>query len=125
MRFTSSFSISYPFYYLKKVQDNIPRQLARRKSHRFSFSMTTKASTVDLKKVFDLYGTKPDPGVHDGFINAMQFSNIWRLITEEKGNLFKEMQMFKRYVVCLATSLLLRGSVVYVISTLTYTLTLS
>ena len=32
-----------------------------------------------------------------GFINAMQFSSIWRLITEEKGNLFKEMQMFKRF----------------------------
>ena len=32
-----------------------------------------------------------------GFINAMQFSSIWRLITGEKGNLFKEMQMYKRF----------------------------
>jgi hypothetical protein len=31
------------------------------------------------------------------FINAMKFSSIWRLITGEKGNLFKEMQMYKRY----------------------------
>jgi hypothetical protein len=27
----------------------------------------------------------------------MQFSAIWRLITEEKGNLYKEMQMFKKF----------------------------
>ena len=33
-----------------------------------------------------------------GYINAMQFSSIWRMITGEKGNLFKEMQMYKRYI---------------------------
>ena len=27
----------------------------------------------------------------------MQFSNIWRMITNEKGNLFREMQMFKKF----------------------------
>ena len=32
------------------------------------------------------------------FINAMKFSSIWRMITGERGNLFKEMQMYKRYV---------------------------
>jgi hypothetical protein len=31
-------------------------------------------------------------------INAMQFSSSFRLITGERGNLYKEMQMFKRLV---------------------------
>jgi hypothetical protein len=32
-----------------------------------------------------------------GFINAMQFSSLWRVLTEEKGNLYREMQMFKYF----------------------------
>jgi len=28
---------------------------------------------------------------------VMQFSMIWRLVTGEKGNLYKEMQMFNRF----------------------------
>ena len=37
-----------------------------------------------------------DNGV--AFINVMQFSTILRIATAEKGNLFKEMQMFNKYV---------------------------
>lgn len=29
----------------------------------------------------------------------MQFSTIWRMVTGDRGNLFKEMQMFNKYVV--------------------------
>jgi len=89
---------------------NQPRKLARRKSKRLSFSMSNNASTTDLKKVFMLYGSRSSKGAgstigteagsnmdQEGTINAMQFSTIWRLITEEKGNLFKEMQMFKKF----------------------------
>lgn len=93
----------------REQESNLPRKLARRKSKRYSFSHTAKASREELHKVFINYGGaggKPSSGgaqadddeaEEGGFINAMQFSNIWRLITEEKGNLFKEMQMFKKF----------------------------
>ena len=104
----------------RERESNLPRKLARRKSKRYSFSQTVKASREELHKVFIAYGgaaqargrvssvgTAPSPvsgamasasadadeEEELGFINAMQFSNIWRLITEEKGNLFKEMQV--------------------------------
>lgn len=88
-----------------QASESTPRKLARRKSKRYSFSMDGQASRDDLRKVFLNNGGASKPtDVHraaeevaGGFINAMQFSNIWRLITEEKGNLFKEMQMFKRF----------------------------
>jgi hypothetical protein len=35
----------------------------------------------------------PDLGY---FINVMQFSSLWRIATGERGNLFKEMQMFNQ-----------------------------
>jgi hypothetical protein len=60
------------------------------------------ASEIDIKKVFWVYGLKSNIGsfkeddILEGQINAMQFSTIWRKITGEKGNLFKEMQMFKK-----------------------------
>lgn len=31
------------------------------------------------------------------FINVMQFSSLWRIATGERGNLFKEMQMFNQF----------------------------
>ena len=77
----------------RERETNMPRKLARRKSKRYSFSHTVKASRDQLHKVFVNYGGAARPGGVDeeevpGFINAMQFSTIWRLITEEKGNLF-------------------------------------
>lgn len=75
-----------------------PRKLATRRSRRFTFNEQDAASAEDLRLVFSMYGTKAsEDGEQPGFINAMQFSNIWRLITEEKGNLFKEMQNFKKF----------------------------
>lgn len=101
----------------REQESSLPRKLARRKSKRYSFSHTAKASREELHKVFINYGgaggparagsnsdpsgkvlpADDDEAEEGGFINAMQFSNIWRLITEEKGNLFKEMQMFKKF----------------------------
>ena len=69
-------------------EESAPRKLARRKSRKYAFSdKVAAANTEELKKVFANHGGGA------GFINAMQFSNVWRLITEEKGNLFKEMQV--------------------------------
>lgn len=48
-----------------------------------------EAGVADLHRIFLKYA-KGD------FVNAMQFSSIFRLITGEKGNLYKEMQTFKR-----------------------------
>lgn len=45
--------------------------------------------------MFHFYVKKTtDGGV--GFINVMQFSTIYRIVTKEKGNLYKEMQIFNK-----------------------------
>lgn len=57
--------------------------------------LTKPADQNDLKKFFGFYVKKAgDTG--EAYINVMQFSAIWRVVTEEKGNLFKEMKMFNK-----------------------------
>jgi hypothetical protein len=72
----------------------------RRKS-RAAFRNIGEASEDDIHKVFCVYGLKSkecyEEGVGDRTINTMQFSTMWRMITGVKGNLFKEMQMFKKF----------------------------
>lgn len=53
------------------------------------------ASEEDVRKLFQFYAK--DDGGSSSYINVMQFSMIWRLVTGEKGNLYKEMQMFNRF----------------------------
>jgi hypothetical protein len=46
----------------------------------------------DIRRVFTVHAkTGAD---NKGYINVMQFSSIWRKATANKGNLFKEMQIF-------------------------------
>jgi hypothetical protein len=47
-----------------------------------------------MRRCFDSYARKVDD--NEASLNPMQFSTILRLITGEKGNLFKEMQMFQK-----------------------------
>jgi hypothetical protein len=47
-----------------------------------------------ISRCFNSYARRVDG--RDPSLNPMQFSTIWRLITGEKGNLFKEMQMFQK-----------------------------
>jgi hypothetical protein len=57
------------------------------------------ATETDIKKLFQSYCKAVDgmDAQRGEFLNPMQFSSILRLVTEEKSNLFKEMQMFKRF----------------------------
>ncbi len=58
------------------------------------FSVTDE----DLMKVFNTYASHHAEDVEGGkaSLKPLQFSSIWRLISGEKGNLYKEMQMFKK-----------------------------
>jgi hypothetical protein len=76
---------------------NNTNTIINRKSKRYSFNSKDAATAEDLYKVFYNHGIKAGTDRHSGFLNPMQFSNIWRLITSEKGNLFREMQMFKKF----------------------------
>lgn len=49
----------------------------------------------EMAQIYKAYCRKNDIGVEG--LNAMQFSTVWRLVSEEKGNLFREMQMFQRF----------------------------
>ena len=62
------------------------------------------ADDEDIKKIFHSYARSLDELTSGGmdtsrgrYLNPMQFSSILRLVTEEKSNLFKEMQMFKKF----------------------------
>ena len=64
------------------------------------------ASDEDIMKVFHSYARSLEELAEGGidasrgrYLNPMQFSSILRLVTEEKSksNLFKEMQIFKRF----------------------------
>eukprot|EP00602_Paraphysomonas_sp_CaronLab_P006782 CAMPEP_0185017452 /NCGR_PEP_ID=MMETSP1103-20130426/406_1 /TAXON_ID=36769 /ORGANISM="Paraphysomonas bandaiensis, Strain Caron Lab Isolate" /LENGTH=972 /DNA_ID=CAMNT_0027546873 /DNA_START=174 /DNA_END=3092 /DNA_ORIENTATION=+ len=48
-----------------------------------------------LERCFHSYARRVDD--NEPSLNPMQFSTIFRLITGEKGNLFKEMQMFQKF----------------------------
>eukprot|EP00602_Paraphysomonas_sp_CaronLab_P002567 CAMPEP_0185019052 /NCGR_PEP_ID=MMETSP1103-20130426/1667_1 /TAXON_ID=36769 /ORGANISM="Paraphysomonas bandaiensis, Strain Caron Lab Isolate" /LENGTH=968 /DNA_ID=CAMNT_0027549131 /DNA_START=36 /DNA_END=2942 /DNA_ORIENTATION=- len=48
-----------------------------------------------LERCFHSYARRVDG--NEPSLNPMQFSTIFRLITGEKGNLFKEMQMFQKF----------------------------
>lgn len=67
------------------------RKIARRKSKKYRFLSEIPATEEDLRQLFHVL-TK-----ESGSINAIQLSNIWRIITGEK-NLFKEMKLFHKYV---------------------------
>lgn len=56
------------------------------------------ATDAVIRKLFQSYckAVEGMDATRGEFLNPMQFSSILRLVTEEKSNLFKEMQMFKR-----------------------------
>lgn len=49
---------------------------------------------ADFERLFFSYARQGSNGVFT--LNPMMFSTIWRLITGEKGNLFREMQTFQK-----------------------------
>ena len=62
------------------------------------------ATEDDVRRLFTSYARSLEDLAASGmdiskgqFLNPMQFSSIMRLVTEERSNLFKEMQMFKRF----------------------------
>lgn len=60
----------------------------------------TVTTDDQISRCFHSYARRVDN--NEPSLNPMQFSTIWRLITGEKGNLFKEMQMFQKYVLALS-----------------------
>lgn len=54
-----------------------------------------KSIEANIAKLYESYVKVTDEGRK--YINVMQFSTVWRLVTGEKGNLFQEMQMFNRF----------------------------
>ncbi len=73
--------------------------LAREELRRLQESSVEESSVTDedLLKVFEAYARKEENG-KPAALNPMQFSTIWRLLSGDKGNLFKEMQMFNKCV---------------------------
>ena len=61
-----------------------------------------KARAQKIKLViFDVDGVMTDGSLFIGddgqeYINVMLFSTIWRMVSMERGNLFKEMKMFNK-----------------------------
>ena len=70
------------------------RKLARRKMRRYRFDNDAPATENELKNLF--LSTSSQLG-SKGMLNAIQLSTIWRLVTGEKGNLFKEMKLFQKF----------------------------
>ena len=66
------------------------RKIARRKSKAYRFHNEIPATEDDLRQLFRLLSNET------GSINAIQLSNLWRVVTSEKGNLFKEMKLFHK-----------------------------
>ena len=54
------------------------------------------ADEEDLGTIFNFYKKQNDEGGED-FINVMNFCTIWRMVTGEKGNLMREMQVFNHF----------------------------
>ena len=49
----------------------------------------------EMLSIYRTYCRRNEIGVEG--VNALQFSVVWRLVSEEKGNLFREMQIFHRF----------------------------
>lgn len=71
-------------------------RLEKEASRRHVVIEETVTTDEQLARCFHSYARRVDD--NEPSLNPMQFSTIWRLITGEKGNLFKEMQMFQKYV---------------------------
>lgn len=61
----------------------------------------TITTDEQISRCFHSYARRVDNS--EPSLNPMQFSTILRLITGEKGNLFKEMQMFQKCVALFVT----------------------
>ncbi len=54
------------------------------------------ANEEDLQNIFRFYKRRNQEGGAD-FINVMNFCTIWRMVTGDKGNLMREMQVFNSF----------------------------
>jgi len=54
------------------------------------------ANEEDLVNIFGFYKKKDESG-GDDFVSVMNFCTIWRMVTGEKGNLMREMQVFNKF----------------------------
>ena len=82
----------YPGYD-NSTYEIIGRKLARRKTRVYRFDSNLPATEKELRELFRSFSNSM---ANDGNLNAIQLSNIWRLVTGEKGNLFKEMKLFHK-----------------------------
>ena len=76
------------------VKEKEAIKLATRSSRKYKFAANIPATVDDLKTVFKIFTNKMTYGES---IKPIQLSTIWRLVTGEKGNLFKEMQLFSKF----------------------------
>lgn len=70
-------------------------RLEKEASRRHVVVEDTVTTEEQLSRCFHSYARRVDG--NEPSLNPMQFSTIWRLVTGEKGNLFKEMQMFQKF----------------------------
>ena len=76
------------------VEEKEAIKIATRSSRKYKFAANIPATVDDLKTVFKIFTNKMTYGES---IKPIQLSTIWRLVTGEKGNLFKEMQLFSKF----------------------------
>lgn len=78
------------------------RKIASRKSRleneRKQASLSSEPITVTDEEMISIYKSYcRGSQIGSEGVNALQFSVVWRLVSEEKGNLFREMQIFHRF----------------------------
>jgi len=92
---SSTFSDSVDIQFESIAKES--RKMARRKSRAYRFDSDAPATEKELKELFQSFDKELKCS---GTMLPVHLSNIWRLVTGEKGNLFKEMKLFQRYCAC-------------------------
>ena len=69
-------------------------RLARRFNRRYKLDSKKPATDDDLRVLYRIF-TKQMTTTES--LNPIQLSTIWRIVTGEKGNLFKEMELFSQF----------------------------
>ena len=69
-------------------------RLARRLSRKYKLDSNKPATDDDLRALYRIFTKQMETSES---LNPIQLSTIWRIVTGEKGNLFKEMELFSQF----------------------------
>jgi hypothetical protein len=67
----------------------------RKQAQANQFLEPITATEAEMSSIYKSYCRGNNIGSEG--LTALQFSAVWRLLSGEKGNLFREMQMFQRF----------------------------